>query len=275
MPSKDVQALPPEKCGTCSQGFRVPTAKQVWDFKPGIHGSYSQKCRLAARMLGSAARDAWFCSQGCLVQQPGMLGSAARDAWFCSQKYLFLQPGILGSAARDAWFSSQGCLIQQPGMLGSAARDTWFCSQGCRVLTARYTWANGHGADNLGYMDLRTKDARALYSVLQSWKRGPYSREVLFPTRLLTSEDEYKWYWHQMIYFPETINTVSTRIYIHCQCIHSHLLAEHINSLCACWHLEAVKGSSSSSSYRLLISPCITSYPFPCPGSTDALCSRL
>ncbi len=35
----------------------------------------------------------------------------------------------------------------------------------------------------------------------------------LFPTRLLTSEDEYKWYWHQMIYFPETINTVSTWIY--------------------------------------------------------------
>jgi hypothetical protein len=32
---------------------------------------------------------------------------------------------------------------------------------------------------------------------------------VVFPTRLLTSEDEYKWYWHQMIYFPETINTIS------------------------------------------------------------------
>jgi hypothetical protein len=35
---------------------------------------------------------------------------------------------------------------------------------------------------------------------------------LLFPTRFLTSEDEYKWYWHQIIYFPETINTVSTRI---------------------------------------------------------------
>jgi hypothetical protein len=34
----------------------------------------------------------------------------------------------------------------------------------------------------------------------------------LFPTWLLTSEDEYKWYWHQMIYFPETINTISTTI---------------------------------------------------------------
>jgi hypothetical protein len=32
---------------------------------------------------------------------------------------------------------------------------------------------------------------------------------LMFPTRLLTSEDEYKWYWHQMIYFPETINTVN------------------------------------------------------------------
>jgi hypothetical protein len=40
--------------------------------------------------------------------------------------------------------------------------------------------------------------------VVRSWPG------ILFPTRLLTSEDEYKWYWHQMIYFPETINTIST-----------------------------------------------------------------
>jgi hypothetical protein len=39
---------------------------------------------------------------------------------------------------------------------------------------------------------------------------GNFPRTDLFPTRLLTSEDEYKWYWHQMIYFPETINTIST-----------------------------------------------------------------
>jgi hypothetical protein len=77
-----------------------------------------------------------------------------------------------------------------------------------------------------------------------------------------------------MIYFPETINTISTRIYT-LPCIHFHLLAVHINSLCACWHLEVVKGSSSLSSCRLLISPRITSYPFLCPGSTDAPCSRL
>jgi hypothetical protein len=32
----------------------------------------------------------------------------------------------------------------------------------------------------------------------------------MFPTRLLTSEDEYKWYWHKMIYFPEKINTINT-----------------------------------------------------------------
>jgi hypothetical protein len=36
-------------------------------------------------------------------------------------------------------------------------------------------------------------------------------------------------------------------------------LVVHINSLCACWHPEAMKGSSSSSSCRLLILPCITS----------------
>ncbi len=37
----------------------------------------------------------------------------------------------------------------------------------------------------------------------------------LFPTRLLTSEDECKWFWHQMIYFPGTINTVSIQLYCH------------------------------------------------------------
>jgi hypothetical protein len=35
------------------------------------------------------------------------------------------------------------------------------------------------------------------------------------PDTAITSEDEYKWYWHQMIYFPETINRISTMdIYI-------------------------------------------------------------
>ncbi len=43
-------------------------------------------------------------------------------------------------------------------------------------------------------------------SVLSDW---------LFPTRLLTSEDECKWFWHQMIYFPGTINIVSTQSYHH------------------------------------------------------------
>jgi hypothetical protein len=38
---------------------------------------------------------------------------------------------------------------------------------------------------------------------------------LLFPTRLLTSEDEYKWLRHQMIYFPGTINIVSTQLYCH------------------------------------------------------------
>ncbi len=37
-----------------------------------------------------------------------------------------------------------------------------------------------------------------------------WTSKDLFPTRLLTSEDECKWFWHQMIYFPGTINTMST-----------------------------------------------------------------
>jgi hypothetical protein len=52
-------------------------------------------------------------------------------------------------------------------------------------------------------------------------------------------------------------------------------LAVHINSLCACWHPEAMKGSSSLSSCHLLILPRITSPLFSCPDSTDAPCSRL
>ncbi len=98
----------------------------------------------------------------------------------------------------------------------------------------------------------------------------------MFPTRLLTSEDEYKWFWHQMIYFPGTINIVSTRLYCHIIYINngftSHLQAMHVNLLCACWHSEAVKGSSSLSSRRLLISLCITSFLFLCPEPTDAPC---
>ncbi len=76
-----------------------------------------------------------------------------------------------------------------------------------------------------------------------------------------------------MIYFPGTINIVSTRLYCH---IHnneftSRLLAMHINSLCACWHSKAVKESSSSSS-RLLISLWVTSPLFLCLELTDAPC---
>jgi hypothetical protein len=74
----------------------------------------------------------------------------------------------------------------------------------------------------------------------------------LFLTRLLTSEDEYKWYWHQMIYFPETINTVSTsNTILPSHSLFSSCYAHHL--LCACWHLEVVDGSSSLTSCRLFI----------------------
>ncbi len=113
------------------------------------------------------------------------------------------------------------------------------------------------------------------FSISYSVEILVHNMNWLFPTGLLTSEDEYKWYWHQMIYFPETINTISTmNIYI-TDPFTFIFLAEHINSLCACWHPEAMKGSSSSSSCRLLVLSHITSPLFPCPGSTDAPCSRL
>ncbi len=85
--------------------------------------------------------------------------------------------------------------------------------------------------------------------------------------------------WVQMVLTPNDLfswnNKYSkyTNIYIN-NAFTSYLLAMHINSLCACWHPEAVKGSSSLSSRRLLISPRITSSLFLCPESTDAPCSR-
>jgi hypothetical protein len=67
-------------------------------------------------------------------------------------------------------------------------------------------------------------------------------------TASFTSEDECKWYWHQMIYFPETINTISTTNTMS----PTHSLVSSW-TICACWHLEAMKGSSSLTSCRLLI----------------------
>jgi hypothetical protein len=79
-----------------------------------------------------------------------------------------------------------------------------------------------------------------------------------------------------MIYFPGTINIVSTQLYcydyIHQYRFTLHLPAVHINLLCACWHSEAVKGSSSLSIRRLLISLWVTSSLFLCPEPTDAPC---
>ncbi len=67
-------------------------------------------------------------------------------------------------------------------------------------------------------------------------------RRLLFPARLLTSEDEYKWYWHQMIYFPEKINTVSTRIYTSPTHSLSSSSCAHLLTLCmlASWSREGV-----------------------------------
>jgi hypothetical protein len=94
----------------------------------------------------------------------------------------------------------------------------------------------------------------------------------LFPTRLLTSEDECKWFWHQMIYFPGIINTMSTShiIILHYNGFIANFPAMHVDLLCACWCLWAVKGSSSSSFCHLLISPRFTSCHLLCPKLTDA-----
>jgi hypothetical protein len=63
-----------------------------------------------------------------------------------------------------------------------------------------------------------------------------------------------------MIYFPETIRRYNKyNEYIITDTFTFVFLAMHINLLCACWHLEAMKGSSSSSSCHLLILSCLLS----------------
>ncbi len=100
----------------------------------------------------------------------------------------------------------------------------------------------------------------------------------LFPTRLLYIRG-----WMQLVLTPNDLfswnnkhskYTVILSHYIHQQWIHFCLPAMHVNLLCACWHSEAVQGSSSASTRRLLISLCITSSLFLCPEPTDAPCSH-
>ncbi len=79
------------------------------------------------------------------------------------------------------------------------------------------------------------------------------STYAMFQTRLLTSEDEYKWYWHQMILFSWNNKYNKYNEYNNTDTFTYFFLAMHINLICACWHLEAMKGLSSLTSCRLLI----------------------
>ncbi len=87
--------------------------------------------------------------------------------------------------------------------------------------------------------------------LLSYWLTG--GLQVLFPTR------QYKWYWHQMIYFPETINTVSTRIYTSPTHSLSSSSCAHQLTLCmlASWSREgvvflALLSSSHLTTYHVL-----------------------
>jgi hypothetical protein len=95
---------------------------------------------------------------------------------------------------------------------------------------------------------------------------------LLFPTRLLTSEDEYKWYWYQMIYFPETINTISTRNTT--SPTHS-LVSSWICTLLTLFMLASWSHEGVVFLDLLSSSHPITSSLSPYLGSTDAPCSRL
>ncbi len=58
--------------------------------------------------------------------------------------------------------------------------------------------------------------------------------------------------------------------YIHYNGFTAHFPAMHVDLLCACWYSWAVKGSSSLSFCRLLISLRFTSRLLPCLKLTDA-----
>ncbi len=119
------------------------------------------------------------------------------------------------------------------------------------MLLARERWSRENAGN---YGDVRCTTVARGEGGRQRIFLSPWvTYDLLFPTRLLTSEDEYKWYWHQMIYFPETINTISTTNTMSPPHSLVSSWAMHTNLLCACWHLEAMRGSSSLTSCRLLI----------------------
>jgi hypothetical protein len=83
--------------------------------------------------------------------------------------------------------------------------------------------------------------------------------------------------WMQMVLTPNDLFSWNNKYneyrldhYFTLQWIYCHFPAMHVDLLCACWYLWAVKGSSSSSFCRLLISPRFTSCHLLCPKLTDA-----
>jgi hypothetical protein len=125
------------------------------------------------------------------------------------------------------------------------------------------TYCTHHGAHN--------KMVNFANSVVKSISLKGQS---LFPTRLLTSEDECKWYWHQMIYFPGTIDTISTTITS--SPIHSLVPSwvMYINLLCQAgitkpcggrhpWPLVVFSLPLSGLNWRSLLSPRGSSPSFP------------
>jgi hypothetical protein len=87
-----------------------------------------------------------------------------------------------------------------------------------------------------------------------------------------TSEDEYKWYWHQMIYFPEIINTIRTMNTI--SSTHSLVSSQLCIPLTLCMLASRSREGVVFLDF-LPSSHSITSCPFPYLGSTDAPCSCL
>ncbi len=88
-------------------------------------------------------------------------------------------------------------------------------------------------------------------------------RLLVFPTRLLTSEDEYKWYWRQMIYFPETINTISTRIQCH---RHIHLFLLKLCTLTYSVHAGILKPWRGCLLWLLVVFPSYHVFSLPLSG---------
>jgi hypothetical protein len=141
----------------------------------------------------------------------------------------------------------------------------WWCYSHIRVVSGgacvthdiidmlgKWSMSNGRITEYVGSIHCTVPDTA---SYIRGWMQM-----VLTPNDLFSWNNKYSKYTIILSH----IHTI--------QRIHSPSSSHARHLLCACWHSEVVKGSSSLSSRRLLISLWVTSSLSLCPELTDAPC---